>query len=127
MIDILDAPDHVFAVRFVGALTGNDFDLMKREIEARIARHGRVGVAADLTELSGLTPQALLKDLRYNIEKLGHWDQFPREAVITQRSWIAAVTEAVHPFVPKVEVRAFRPEQRDEAIAWAGDFLPGAA
>ena len=127
MIDILEAPDHVFAARLVGALTGPDFDLVEREIEARIARNGRIGVAADLTELSGVTPEALLKDLRYNIAKLGHWDQFPREAVITQRDWIAAVTKAIHPFVPKVEVRAFKPEARGEAIAWAGDFAGAGA
>jgi hypothetical protein len=122
MIEILEAPDHVFAARFVGALTGPDFDRVRQEIEARIARHGRIGVAADLTELTGVTPEALLKDLRYNLAKLGHWDQFPREAVITGRDWIAAVTKAVDPLVRQVEVRAFKPEERAEAIAWAGDF-----
>lgn len=124
MIDLLEAPDHVFAVRFVGALTGPDFEEVMRGIEARLARHGQVGIVADLTELGGVTPAALAKDIRYNIAKLGHWRQFPREAVVTQRAWIASVTKALDPLIPHVEVRAFAPEDRDGAIAWAGDFTP---
>jgi hypothetical protein len=127
MIEILQAPDHVFAARFVGALTGPDFDRVVQEIEARLARQGRIGVAADLTELTGVTPDALWKDLRYNIGKLGHWNQFPREAVITQREWIASVTKAVDPLIRQVEVRAFKPEERAEAITWAGDFVGAGA
>jgi len=124
MIDLLDAPDHVAAVRFVDALTGADFDQLTREIEARLARHGQVGIVADLTELRSVTPAALAKDIRYNVAKLGHWRQFPREAVVTQRAWIAAVTKALDPLVPQVAVRAFEPEALADAIAWAGDFIP---
>lgn len=126
MIELLEAPGHVCAVRFAGALTGSDFDELTRGIEARLARHGQVGLVADLTELRSVTPAALAKDLRYNIAKLGHWRQFPREAVVTQRAWIAAVTKALDPLVPQVEVRAFDPEQLAAAVAWAGDFTPTA-
>jgi hypothetical protein len=122
MIEILPAPDHVFAVRFEGALSGPDFDVVEREIEGRLARHGRIGIVADVTALTGVTPEALAKDIRYNIAKLGHWRQFPREAVITQRAWMAAVVKALDPLVPQVEVRPFHPEEQAAAIAWAGDF-----
>jgi len=126
MIDLLTAPDHVFAARFVGVLTGADFEIVEREIEAKLARHGRIGVVADITRLGGVTPEALIKDIRYNISKLGHWKQFPREAIITQRGWMAAVARALDPLVPQVEVRAFSPEEHDLAVAWAADLPPAA-
>jgi hypothetical protein len=124
MIDILQAPDHVFAARIVGTLTGSDFENLEREIEAKLARHGRIGIVADLTELKSVTPAALVKDIRYNLSKLGHWSQFPREAIITQRAWVASIAKAVDPVVPQVEVRSFSPEEQALAIAWAGDFAP---
>jgi hypothetical protein len=126
MIEILEAPDHVFAARFVDALTGADFEVVEREIEARLARHGRIGIVADVTGLKSVTPEALAKDLRYNISKLGHWRQFPREAVITQRAWMAAVTRVLDPLVPHVEVRPFHPDEQAAAISWAADFPPEA-
>jgi SpoIIAA-like len=127
MIDILQAPDHVFAVRFVGTLTGPDFEQLEREIEARLARHGRIGIVADLTGLKGVTPDALAKDLRYNLSKLGHWRQFPREAIITEHGWIATVAKVLDPLVPQVEVRPFHPGELTQAIAWASDFAQAAA
>jgi hypothetical protein len=124
MIEIIEAPDHVFAARFMGALTGPDFAEIEREIEAKLARHGRIGIVADLIGLTGVTPEALAKDIRYNISKLGHWRQFPREAIITQREWLAAVVKALDPIVPQVEVRAFHPEEQSLAIGWAADLPP---
>jgi hypothetical protein len=116
----------VFAVRFVGALTGADFSEVEQAIEAKLGVHGRIGVVADLTELTGVTPAALAKDIRYNLSKLGQWRQFPREAVITQRAWVEAVTKALDPIVPHVEIRTFHPGEQDTAVAWAAD-LPAQA
>jgi hypothetical protein len=124
MIELLPAPGHVFAVRFVDKLTGPDFDAIEREIESRLAQHGRIGIVADLTELRGVTPQALAKDIRYNLSKLGHWRQFPREAIVSPKGWAAAAAKVLDPIVPQVEVRSFHPEERAEAIAWAADFTP---
>src|ERR1700747_791282 len=122
MIEILDAPDHVVAVRLAGRLSGADMDDLTTAVEAKLARHPRIGIVADLTPLTGLTLEALAKDIRYNISKLGDWKRFPREAVITESSWVQAAISALDPLVPHVEVRAFGPAERASAVAWAADF-----
>ena len=122
MIEMLPAPDHVVAVRFFGELTGPDFDAVTAEIEARLARHERIGVVADVTGFDGATLEALGKDLRYNLGKLGEWKRFPREAVITDRAWVRSAVKAVDPLVPHIEVRTFDPGETSEALAWAGGF-----
>jgi hypothetical protein len=122
MIEVLPAPDHVVALRFFGELTGPDFDRVAAEIETRLARHARIGVVVDLTGFDGLTLEALAKDLRYNLAKLGEWKRFPREAVITDKAWVRTAVKAVDPLVPQVEVRTFQPGETEAALAWAGDF-----
>ncbi|CAN7402920.1 STAS/SEC14 domain-containing protein [Phenylobacterium sp. LjRoot219] len=122
MIEMLPAPDHVVALRFSGELTGPDFDRVAAEIETRLARHERIGVVADLTGFDGVTLQALAKDLRYNLAKLGEWKRFPREAVITDKAWVRAAVHALDPLVPQVEVRTFNPGEQSAALAWAADF-----
>lgn len=122
MIELLPAPDHVVALRFSGELTGPDFDKVAGEIEARLARYPRIGVVADLTGFDGLTLEALAKDIRYNLAKLGEWKRFPREAVITDKAWVRTAVSALDPLVPQVEVRTFSPAEQAEALAWAGSF-----
>ena len=126
MIEILDAPDHVVALRLSGRLSGPEMDQLTAEVEAKLARHRRIGIVADLTPLTGLTLEALAKDIRYNISKLGDWKRFPREAVITESSWVQAAISALDPLVPHVEVRSFVPADRVSAVAWAADFEPDA-
>jgi hypothetical protein len=122
MIELLDAPDHVLALRLSGRLSGADMDQLKDRIEAKLAQHERIGIVADLTPLDGVTLEALAKDIRYNIAKLGEWKRFPREAVITQSPWMRAAMKAIDPLAPQVEVRSFEPAERDMAVAWASDF-----
>lgn len=125
MIEILPAPDHVVALRFFGELTGPDFDRVVAEIETRLGRHPRIGIVADMTGFDGVTLEALGKDLRYNLSKLGEWKRFPREAVITDKAWLETLVKAVDPLVPQVEVRIFHPGETEAALAWAGDFERG--
>lgn len=122
MIELLDAPDHVLALRLSGRLSGPDMDQLKDQVEAKLAKHERIGIVADLTPLDGVTLEALAKDIRYNIAKFGEWRRFPREAVITQSAWMRAAMKAIDPLVPQVEVRTFEPAERDTAVAWASDF-----
>jgi hypothetical protein len=98
-------------------------DDLTAAIEAKLARHPRIGIVADLTPLAGLTLEALAKDIRYNISKLGDWKRFPREAVITENPWVRAATRALDPVVPHVEVRAFAPAEFDAALTWAAAFI----
>jgi hypothetical protein len=122
MIEMLGAPDHVVAVRLSGRLTGGDMDELTAAIEAKLARHPRIGIVADLADMAGLSLEALAKDIRYNISKLGDWKRFPREAVITESSWVRAAMSALDPVVPHVEVRSFAPADRAAALTWAGAF-----
>lgn len=122
MIEILDAPDHVVALRLSGRLSGPEMDELAAAVEAKLARHERIGIVADLTPLAGLTLEALAKDIRYNISKLGDWKRFPREAVITDSSWVRAAMTALDPLLPHVQVRSFAPAQHASALAWAADF-----
>jgi stage II sporulation SpoAA-like protein len=122
MIEILNTPDHVVAVRLSGRLSGAEMDQLTAAVEARLARHPRIGVVADLTPLTGLTLEALAKDIRYNLSRLGDWKRFPREAVITESAWVQAAVSALDPVLPHVEVRSFGPAEQAAALAWAADF-----
>jgi hypothetical protein len=122
MIEMLPAPDHVCAYRFSGTLTEEDVDRVIADIDARLARHEKLGIVADLTGFEDVSVRAGLKDLRYSFGKILEWNRFPREAIITDRHWLKTFASMAGPLLPFVALRAFGPEESEAAFAWAADI-----
>lgn len=125
MLEILPAPDHVAAYRLSDTLTEADYEKVIADIEARLDRHERVSVVADLTGFHDITLRAGLMDLRYGFSKLGSLNRFPREALITDKHWLATMAQMIGPLVPFVAIRTFKPGETDAAVTWAADIDPG--
>lgn len=125
MLDILPAADHVAAFRVTGTLSEADFDRLIAEIEARLERHQKLGILADLTGFEDMTFRAGLKDARYGLSKLGELRRFPREAVVTDKGWIETLVAITSPLMPFVAVRCFKPGEFEAALAWASEIEGG--
>uniref|UniRef100_A0A9E8CQS5 STAS/SEC14 domain-containing protein n=1 Tax=Bosea sp. NBC_00436 TaxID=2969620 RepID=A0A9E8CQS5_9HYPH len=125
MLTILPAPDHVAAYRLSQTLTGEDLDAIMADIEARLARHEKLGILADMTDFTDMTLAAAWKDARYSLGKLWELRRFPKEAVITDKGWLAGFVDLLDPAIPFVKVRAFKPADYDKALTWAGDIEGG--
>lgn len=124
MIEILASPPHVAAYRFVDELTGADYDACIADLESRLARHARIAVVADISDLHGLALEVVDKDLRYAVSKRGEYDRFARAAVVSDKRWLVAITSAVDRLMPQTDMRTFAPEERALALAWAAERVP---
>ena len=120
MIHIEPAPDHVLAVRAAGKLTKDDIKAFVAALEDRLSRHEKIGLVSDVTELDGMTFEAVFEDLRAELKYLGSWDRFPKLAVIAGEGFMRTATETVGRFVPQVQMRVFSPGEREEALSFAG-------
>lgn len=121
MIELLPAPPQVAAFHFSGTLTGEDYDRCIESVEDKLRQHPRIGLFCDMTGFTGLTPQALGKDLRYAIDKFGQYDRFARGAIVTDKHWLGQISEFAGKFLPHTQMRAFDPSEREAALAWAAD------
>jgi len=122
MIELLQAPDHVAAYVLSGTLSEEDVDKVIADVEAKLDRHDRIGILADLTDFRDVTIRAGIKDMRYSFGKLFELQRFPKEAVITERQWLATLASISDPFIPFVAVRAFAPGEREAALSWVADI-----
>ncbi len=118
MIEILQVAPHVAAFHFTGQLTGDDYDTCIGEIETRLSLNPRIGVFVDLGGLTGMSAEAMAKDVRYGLGKLGELKRFARSAVVTERDWLARVSSFSAMLVPGMELKTFEPGERDAAMAW---------
>ncbi|AWV07915.1 SpoIIAA family protein [Marilutibacter maris] len=126
MIEILQSAPHVAAFHFTGTLSGEDYDACVAEIEARLSSHPRIAVFTDLTGMTGMSAEAMGKDVRYGISKFGEYSRFARAAVVTERHWLAKVSAFIGKLVPNIDLRTFEPDQRGEAMLWVEQPLaPG--
>ncbi len=125
MLTILPAPDHVGAYRLSQTLTEDDLDRIVTDIESRLERHEKLGIVADITDFNDMTLKAAWKDARYSLSKLWELRRFPREAVVTDSGWLSGFVSLVNPAIPFVTVRAFKPDEFEQALAWAGDIEGG--
>lgn len=122
MIEPIAAPPHVAAFRFSGTLTGEDYDRCIAEMESRLAEYRRIAVLADLSAMNGLSAEAMGKDLRYALSKLGEYSRFARAAVVTDQEWLGRISELAGHVLPSTEVRAFSANEADAALAWAAEL-----
>ena len=119
MIEILQSEPHVAAFHFTGTLTGEDYDACIGEIETKLSLNPRIAIFADLTGMTGMSAEAMAKDVRYGVSKFGELKRFARSAVVTEREWLARVSSFTGKLMPGIEVKTFVPGERAAAMAWA--------
>ncbi len=124
MIEGIPAPPQVAAFRFNGQLSGEDYDRCIAEIEARLREYRRIGLFTDLSGMTGVSAEAMAKDLRYAVQKLGEYSRFARAAVVTDKAWLGRISEFAGQLLPATEVRAFEPAEAGPALAWVAEVVP---
>ena len=120
-------PDNVVYLKVAGKLDAAAIREAVREIEARLARHERIGIVSDLTGFEGVTFGGALEDMRQELNYLGKWHRFPHMALVVGDGFVKTLAETAAPILPSVAIRVFAPGETDKAIAFAAqaDAAPG--
>lgn len=124
MIELIRCADHVAAFKVSGTMTGDDYDQIIAEVEAKLARHPTIGVFMDLVDFRDFTIEAGLKDLKYDLSKLFQLKRFPRVAINTEKEWMRLAAKIADPLIPHLQMRTFPPACRDAALAWVAAIEP---
>lgn len=125
MITVLPAPDHVLAIALGGRVETADVESVAAELDARLSRHEKVSILADLTAFDEMTFAAAWADARHGLGKLWELRRFPKEAIVVGEGWLDRTARLFAPVVPFVEIRTFPPSEREAALAWAADIEGG--
>lgn len=113
------AADDLVGIRVKGKVTAKDIERAIGKIESKLKQHDQVSLVAEIEELSGISPGALLKDITYGLQQLPHLDRFHRAAVVTDKRWIRAAVKLESRILPSVEVNSFYRREREAAYEWA--------
>ena len=117
MIEILDSPSNVVAVRAVGTLTRDDYEqVLDPAVERLLAAHGELrAVIVVGDEFDSVTAGGAWEDTKFG---LAHWGKWKRCAVVTDKDWAKHGVKLFGWMMPG-EVKVFGDDEIADALEWA--------
>ena len=108
-------------LEFSGKLTGDD---MRSLLDELIAASDDMKDGVLFYRISGFEfpeLQALAVELTYLPDLFGLIGKFKRCAVVADAGWIQTISEIEGVLIPGLEIRAFDPDQEDDAEKWLSE------
>jgi len=121
MIEILESPKYLVAMKISGTITAEDIDTTYKAADSALKDNERISFFAEITEKIGFTPEGLIKDLTEGIKQFGKLSRYYRAAVVTDKGWLGALARVEGLVFSSIDVRVFAPAERDKAFSWASE------
>jgi hypothetical protein len=122
MLETIDSPESVVALKAVGKLQKDDYDsVLVPALRRLIDGPGEIRLVLVLAEdFDGLTVGGTAADAGLFTKELFHRElsKWKRCAVVTDRDWLRQSVAMFRWMMPG-EVQVYEPSRLDEAIAWA--------
>lgn len=119
MIEWIQAPDDVVALRYVGKISKEEIDEAFEVARKRLNRHKTIAVVADISKWEGFNGEGLVELLRERLRSLKWTNRVRAKAVISDSHGWQAYTAFIGSLVHQPQLRAFPVAQAKEAVRWA--------
>lgn len=119
MLEAIDAPAHLLALRLTGEVTAEDIERYRALVDDRLAAQPWVSLLIDLTGLDEVDLGAIGAGLAADVDFFRHLDRYHRCAIVAEQGWVRFATRVAATVVPRVELRVFDGDGGEEARAWA--------
>ena len=121
MLELLDAPDDVVAVRVSHKIMGSDLDPIMDRLESAMSQHEMVHVFVETQLIDGIEISSLPSYAARAWPLFGKLNRFGRVAVVADQAWVRIGTRLESALLPNISYRTYMPDERDEAFDWVTD------
>lgn len=118
MLEFIESRDDVLALTVGGRITDADLATMMERLDKAMASHDKVHVFVETREFDGIEISGLPSHLAASLPLFGKLERFGRVAVVADQAWVRAASRLESAVLPGITYRVFKPEHRDEALAW---------
>ena len=118
MLEWIETPDDILAMKITGRITGDDLDPVMDRLDAAMAKHDKVHVFVETAAISSLELAAFPSYVARALPLFGKLNHFGRVAVVADQAWIRVGTRIESAMLPFITYRTFEPPQREEALQW---------
>ena len=121
MIEILESAKHLVAMRVSGNVTAEDVDKAYKATEEALKDNERISFFAEIGDSTSADLEGVFKDLKEGLGQFGKLSRYYRAAVVTNKGWMGALARVEGLVFSSIDVRVFKPEEREKALAWASE------
>ena len=118
MIELIDSPEDVLAVRVSGQVEGAGLDRIMDRLDQLLQSDGKVHVFVETRSIDGIEITSLPSYTARAMALFGKLDRFGRVAVVADQAWVRAATRLESALLPNISYRTYMPDERDEALSW---------
>ena len=121
MLEILESPKHLVAMKLSGELTATDITQAYKATDEALSANDRVSFFIEVDPSLKLTFDVILNDLIEGVSQWGKLKHYYRAALVTDKEWLGAIARVEGVVLCSIDVRVFGPGERDTAFAWASE------
>jgi hypothetical protein len=118
MLEIIDSPEDVIALKISGAIKGQELDTIMDRVDAIMANHDKVHVFVETQGISSLELSSLPHYFSRAFPLFGKLGRFGRVAVVADQAWVRVGTRIESAVLPFISYRTYEPGERKEAFDW---------
>jgi len=118
MIERMESPSDVLAVRVGGAVSEADVDLLVTWMDEGLAAHPVLHVFAEVNELTGVDPGGLVHGFSRGVHLLKCLRRFGRVGIASEQRWVRALARLESAVLPGISYRVVGPRDREATFAW---------
>ena len=97
-------PDHIIGVEIDGWIDAEDIDRIVKLVELRLDAGEKLRIYAEVTNWSGMSLAAFIKDFGFGLQ---HLKDFDREAIVSDGKWLEALAALGNTLFSSIEVKHF--------------------
>lgn len=124
MIEFLEAPADVIALKIGGKIEDGELEAVMDRLEPMLERDGKTHVFAETHAVTGFALDGLARYSMRALPLFGKLAKFGRVAVVADQDWIRWMAKLESAVLPHITYRTFTPDQREAALAWVKDGTP---
>ena len=118
MLEIVDLGPEVLGYRADGKIEGADVARVFAELDRKLAASDRVRVYAEVVSFSGMTPDALWREIQGSFGRMSTLGKIPRAALVTDIGWIRSAGVLQDRLFSGIEIRTFTLAEAEQARTW---------
>ena len=118
MLEFLETPDSVLALKISGNIKGADLDAIMDRLDASFDQHEIVHIFVETQQIDGIEIAGLPRYMTRALPLFGKLRRFGRVAVVADQAWIRIGTQIESAILPFISYRIYEPEDRAKALDW---------
>jgi len=117
MITLIEIPStKTVGMKVSGKITKDGMEQVVEKVKAMMEKtDDRLNIYVELDKWEGFTLAALYEDIKFALPNMR---RFAKEAIVTDKSWIANLVKVSDKLFPSIELKTYTTEEKGEALKW---------